>query len=145
MKPPPTSLPPPPVLLYDGLCALCNRSVRWLIRHDRRRHVRFAALAGETAAAILARHPELAGADTVVFVEAAGSPAERVLVLSAAALAALRQGGLFWRFLAGVATLVPRPIRDAAYRFVARRRYRRFGRYETCPLPPPAERERFLP
>lgn len=135
---------PDPVLLYDGTCGLCASVVRFVLRHDRRRLLRFASLDGSFARSILARHPALRGLDTVVWYESAeGGRPERVLTRSAAALQVLRYLGGTWK-LGLLAGALPRPWRDSLYRLVARSRRRLFGPAAACPLPPPAERHRFL-
>lgn len=129
---------PPPLLLYDGLCALCNGWVRFLLRVDRTGPLRFAAVASATGDRIRAAHPELTGVDSLVFVEG-----ERASVRSTAVLRIFRYLGGPWRvFLIG--WIVPREIRDSLYDVVAFWRYRLFGRYPACPAPPPQARARFL-
>jgi predicted DCC family thiol-disulfide oxidoreductase YuxK len=128
----------PPVAFFDGVCNLCNRSVDFLLRHDRRGLLRFAPLQGTTFAEVARDHPELAGTDS--FVLAQGG---RVHVRSSAALRAAVALGGAWR-ACGVLLAVPRPLRDVVYDFVARRRYRWFGRRESCRLPTPELRARFL-
>jgi predicted DCC family thiol-disulfide oxidoreductase YuxK len=128
----------PPVAFFDGVCNLCNGSVDFLLRHDRRGLLRFAPLQGAAFAAVARDHPELAGTDSFVLQEGG-----RVHVRSSAALRAAMAMGGPWR-LCGVLLLVPRPLRDGVYDFVARRRYRWFGRRESCRLPTPELRARFL-
>jgi predicted DCC family thiol-disulfide oxidoreductase YuxK len=137
--------PAPPLLLYDGFCALCDGTVKFLLRIDRRGALRYAPLAGETAAAIAARRPEIRQVDSVALVSADDDGGERVALRSAAVVGALRAVGGGWRLAAALLALVPRPLRDWGYDFVARRRKRWFGELEACPLPPPAARSRFLP
>src|SRR5439155_11266239 len=133
-----------PLLLYDGVCALCNWSVRLVLRFDRTKTMRFAPLQGPTAGAVLARHPELEEADSLVLVETRPGGLEQVSIRSTALLRILRYLGGPWRILlAGY--VVPREIRDSLYDVVAHWRYRVFGRYASCPLPPAGARERFLP
>lgn len=137
--------PEPAWILYDGLCALCDRAVVWLLRRDRRGALRFAPLQGETATRVRARHPALPPLDeTLLLVERPESPAERVRVRSDAALAILARLGGIWR-LAVLLRVVPRPLRDAAYRGLARRRKRWFGELSACRVPGEEERARFLP
>lgn len=131
------------VLLYDGRCGLCSRTVRFVLKHERAHALRFAPLDGAYAAAMLARRPELAGVDSVVWVEGTASNGERVLVRSAAALRVARYLGGPWRLLA-LLHMVPRAWRDAAYDFVARHRHRLVPGSDRCPLPAPAHQERFL-
>src|SRR5262245_46755544 len=98
----------PHVYLYDGVCALCNRAVAFLLRHDRRERFRFAALQSRTARELLTRHGERADdLDTFWVVRDAGGPRESVLSRSAAALFALRELGFPWRALSLLA-VVPR-------------------------------------
>lgn len=131
-----------PVLLYDGVCALCNGTVRAVLRLDRRGDVRFAPLDGSFAAEVLARHPSAATVDSLVLVEPSGQ-GERVLVKSDAVLRLGRHLGGVCR-VAAVLRVFPRALRDWVYDFVARRRYRVFGRLDLRPPPPDSVRHRFL-
>ncbi len=175
---------PHPILLYDGVCGLCNRLVQFVLRRDPAGVFHFASLQSALAARILARH----GADSrdlntlyvIVDYELAG---ERVLIRSdavifvlkqLAAVTELRSAGeplrlrsgqagaavptqaiptqalptqtrlTLWRVVGFLLQLVPRPLRDWGYRIVARYRYRVFGRAESCILPAPENRDRFL-
>ena len=130
------------LLLYDGTCGFCASSVQWVLRRDRRGTLRFAALQGETARPILAKHPELANVDSVVWVEEGGGV---VLVRSAAALAVARYLGGGWSVAARLGALIPRPLRDWAYDLIARHRHKLTRNGPECLLPTPAERQRFLP
>jgi predicted DCC family thiol-disulfide oxidoreductase YuxK len=132
------------VLFYDGVCAMCDRAVQFVLRHDAAGRFRFAALQSEFARAVLTRHGCEAGAlDTMYLLLGAGSAAERLLGRSDAILAVLQELGGAWRALA-LLRLLPRSLRDRAYDFIARHRYRWFGRYDQCVLPPPEVRTRFL-
>lgn len=131
-----------PVLLYDGVCGFCNKSVQMILRHDRRGTLRFAAVQSDYGLAVVERHPELRGVDSVIYVERAQG-GERVHVRTDAALkVAAYLGGAWKLFLVG--RLVPRRLRDYFYDLFARNRYRFFGKYDTCMLPPPEVRTRFL-
>ena len=131
------------VLLYDGVCAFCNRSVQEVLRHDRTGTMKFAPLQGEFAAGVLGRHPKLKGLDSLVLVERTGG-GERVHYYSDAALRVARYLGGWFAPLALLGVAVPRPLRDLFYRLFARFRYRVFGKYEACMLPAAAVRKRFL-
>lgn len=135
-----------PVLLYDGGCGFCAASVRFVLRHEGRHTLRFAPLDGEFGRAVRSRHPELAGVDSVVWVEpASGQRPESAQVRSAAALEVARYLGGAWR-LAAVTRLVPGRLRDAAYDVIARHRHVLPGRADACLLlPPPEAQGRFLP
>jgi predicted DCC family thiol-disulfide oxidoreductase YuxK len=128
-----------PVVLYDGTCGLCDRSVQLILRHDRRGRFRFAALQSDVGRAMLAKHGLPADAlDTVVLVQDG-----RAYVKSAAAIAIARGMDAPWP-VARVFGVIPRPIRDFFYDRVASSRYRIFGRVDACMLPPPEVRARFL-
>lgn len=130
-----------PLLLYDGVCALCSAAVAFVLKRDRSRTVRFAPLQGATAAGFLAERPQLAGVDSMIWIDADGQAFTR----SAAALALLRHAGGGWAAVAAVSGVIPSALRDALYDLVAHTRYRIFGRYDACPVPPPEYRARFLP
>jgi predicted DCC family thiol-disulfide oxidoreductase YuxK len=143
-----TSRPDPaanPIVLYDGVCALCNRFVTFVLARDRAGTFRFASLQSDLARTTLMRHGRNAGeVTTLVLVLDAGLPTERLLDQSSAALQVLKQLPGGWRGLGRVMTLAPAPLRDVVYDLVARTRYRTFGKYDVCPLPSPAVRDRFL-
>ncbi|MGA8437447.1 MAG: DCC1-like thiol-disulfide oxidoreductase family protein [Candidatus Sulfotelmatobacter sp.] len=138
---------PHPILLYDGVCGLCNRFVQFLLRHDPDGIFRFASLQSAFADRILARHNiSPADLDTVYVVVNRDShrPPEFLLSRSDAVLFALKQLGALWRSVAFLVQLLPRLVRDRAYNAVARRRYRIFGKFESCGLPSAQDRSRFL-
>ena len=134
-----------PIVFYDGVCGLCNALVQFLLKRDRHARLRFASLQSDIAAKVLNRHginPK--DLDTLHLVIDYERPAERVLNRSDAVLRAGRELGGVWTVLATIAQVIPRPLRDSVYRFVARNRYRVFGKYETCMLPDPSQQHRFL-
>ena len=128
------------VVLYDGNCGLCDGLVRWLLDRDRKDRLKYASLQSDAAGRLLTqRGVELAALpDSVVLVDEAG-----VHVRSAAALGIAGLLGYPWR-ASGVFRVVPRPLRDWVYDVVARNRKRWFGTVETCIMPTPELRERFL-
>jgi len=128
-----------PVLYFDGVCGLCSRAVDFVMRHDRKGWFRFAPLQGETAAVRLTSN-DVADLQSMVLVTEQGTYRR-----SAAAVRILWQLGGLWWLLGWLLWIIPRPLRDLAYGSVARMRYRLFGKHETCRLPTPEERERFLP
>lgn len=131
---------PARLVLYDGVCGLCDRSVQFLLRVDRDRALMFAPLQGETAAGLRARHPEIpANLDSVVFVEG-----ERVYLRSRAFVRLSRYLPYPWRLVSWL-WVVPALLADLGYGVVARLRYRVFGKLEACRVPGPDERARFLP
>jgi predicted DCC family thiol-disulfide oxidoreductase YuxK len=127
------------VVLFDGVCNLCNGAVQFLLRRDRRRRFRFAALQSAAGQALLRQHGMATDSlETIVVLEGG-----RARVRSAAALLLARRLPWPWPLLA-IFTVCPRPLRDALYSFVARHRYRWFGRRESCMLPTPETADRFL-
>jgi predicted DCC family thiol-disulfide oxidoreductase YuxK len=133
-----------PVLLYDGVCGFCNKSVQMILDRDKRGDMRFAPLQSDYGKRVISRHPELEKIDSVVFVEhQPGTGVERVFIRSDAALRVADYLGGAWKLLL-VFRIIPRPIRDFFYDLFARYRYRFFGKHDSCMLPSPAARARFL-
>ena len=129
-----------PVVLYDGTCGLCSKSVQWILRHERDHELRFAPLQGETAAALRARFPEIPETvETVILVEH-----DRVRVRSKAFLYVAHHLRAPWRWGYGMRWF-PAFVLDLGYRVIARIRYRVWGRVDLCDLPSPEARARFLP
>ena len=127
------------LVLYDGVCGLCNTLVQWLIRRDREGRLRFAALQSELGQRLLRENGmRTDDFDTAVFVEEG-----RASTKARAVLRILGVLGGPWSWLSPLARL-PRPFIDWFYDRVARNRYRMFGRAEACMLPPPEVRARFL-
>ena len=134
-----------PIVLYDGVCGLCNRLVQFILKRDPGDRFRFAALQSGLAREILHRHGHSPDTlDTVCVVLDAGLSAERVLTRNDAVIAVLNELGGIWRSCAIVFPLFPRKFRDWQYNLVASNRYRFFGKYETCPLPDANMRHKFL-
>jgi predicted DCC family thiol-disulfide oxidoreductase YuxK len=133
------------VILFDGVCNLCNASVLFVIDRDPRGHFAFAPLQSPEAARMLhargyagryaAGPPELA---SVLLVQG-----DRVFERSTAALHVARRLGGAWPLMSAFLA-VPRPIRDAVYDWIARNRYRWFGRQDACRIPTPELRSRFV-
>jgi len=132
------------LVLYDGVCGLCDHFVQFLLRIDSHDRLRFAALQGPIGTKILEEAGRGATAlSTVIVVADHGTAAQRLLDRSDAALFAIASAGGPYRGAAAL-RLVPRFIRDAAYDLIARWRYRIFGRFDACPVPGPATRAKFL-
>ena len=135
------------LVIFDGYCGLCNRSVRWFLRRDRRDRMRFVASGSPLVADLLARNEmgaDTFGPSTIVVVRGADSPGERVLVRSDAVVAMLRELAGAWPVSGRVLGWIPRRVRDFGYGLIAQYRYRIFGRLESCPIPTAEERARFL-
>lgn len=134
-----------PILLYDGVCGLCNRLVQFTLRHDSRDLFRFAPLQSPLAARILERHGASAATlDTFLVVAQPQQPNEQLIARSDAVAYVLRELGWRWRFCGFFWKLLPRMIRDAIYNLIAGNRYKIFGKLDTCPLPDPQHRHKFL-
>ncbi len=132
----------PEVLFYDGGCGLCHRTVRLVLAADRAERFRFAPLQGTTFRQLVPESSRAGLPDSIVLLTSQG----QLLVRSGAVLHILRRLGGGWRVLAAVSSLVPRPVRDALYDFIARIRFRLFARpADFCPVVPKDLRSRFLP
>ena len=128
-----------PIIFFDGVCAMCNRFVDLVLRADKHDTFRFAPLQGKTARELLPSLPEHPADWSMVYVDERG-----IYDQSDASLEVYRRLGGFWSLL-GFLRFVPRQIRNPVYRVIARNRYRWFGTRDTCRLPQPYERHRFLP
>jgi predicted DCC family thiol-disulfide oxidoreductase YuxK len=130
---------PPPVILFDGVCNLCNAWVRFVFRHDPSGVFRFAAQQSPVSQTMLREYaidsPQLS---SVILV--AG---DSVYMESSAVLEICAQLGPPWSWIT-LARIIPRRMRDACYRFVVQHRYRWFGRTDTCQLPSAGLRSRFI-
>jgi predicted DCC family thiol-disulfide oxidoreductase YuxK len=128
-------------IVFDGVCVLCNGWVRFLLRHDRHQRYRFAAMQGESGRALLHAHG-LDPDDPVSFLLVEDG---RACTDTDAIARVLRGLGGAWVVPAVLLMVLPRFVRDPAYRFLARNRYRIFGRHAQCLLPTPQQAARFLP
>lgn len=127
------------IILFDGVCNLCNGVVQFILRHDKAGRFKFAALQSDTGQRILRQHglpPE--GVNSFLLLENG-----RLFSRSTAALRLARRLGGFYS-LAYLLMLVPQPLRDFVYKMVATNRYRFFGQRESCAIPTPDRKERFL-
>lgn len=128
------------IVLFDGLCNLCEASVQFIIRHDPQKKFRFAALQSEYGQYFLREHDfAKRDFDSLILVDESG----RIFTCSAAWLRIMPHLNALWPLMT-VFFLIPSFMRDALYRFIARRRYFWFGKKEICWLPTPELRDRFL-
>lgn len=131
-----------PVLLYDGVCGLCNRLVQFILKRDLHARFRFASLQSDYAARVLQAHGlDPQDLDTVYLVQESG---KRLATRSDAVISVLRELGGFWAAVSVALRVFPKSLLDWGYGVVARRRYRIFGKYESCPLPEAKYQDRFL-
>lgn len=128
-----------PVILFDGVCNLCNGAVQFVVKRDKKKMFRFASLQSESGQELLNKF-NLPTDDFGSFVLITG---DNYLIKSSAALNVLKGlGGLWQMFYAFI--IVPKPLRDFVYDLVAKSRYKIFGQNNTCMMPTPELRQRFL-
>ena len=128
-----------PILLFDGVCNLCNGAVQFIIERDEDGLFRFASLQSDAAKQLLEKYPEASeDISTIVLLEKG-----RLYTRSDAALRAARYLSGAWPALYGF-IIIPRPIRNAVYDWIARNRYRWFGKKDQCMIPTPELKGRFL-
>ena len=128
-----------PVIVFDAQCVLCSANAQFVLKHDRRDHFRLASMQGEVGAALFRRFGiDPADPETIILVDG-----DSVRLNSDAVIAIYAGLGWPWRAAAAL-RLVPRVLRDPVYRWVARNRYRLFGRRETCWLPTAEQARRVL-
>jgi predicted DCC family thiol-disulfide oxidoreductase YuxK len=134
-----------PIILYDGVCGLCNRFTQFVLRNDAQAVFRFASLQSAFATHSLERNSanrrEL---ETVYVVLKPGQTDELLLSRSDAVIFVLKHLGGIRRVAGYILAWIPWPLRDWGYRWLARNRYRLFGRLDACPVPSLEERGRFL-
>lgn len=126
------------VILFDGVCNFCDRSVQFIIKRDHQAVFQFASLQSESGQKLLKKHGVPEDTDSFIFVDG-----EKYYDRSSAALHVFKHMPGGWKLLYGLIVL-PKPIRDAFYQLIAKNRYKWFGRKESCMLPTPDERKRFL-
>ncbi len=134
-----------PLILYDGVCGLCNRLVQFVLKRDSPGLFRFASLQSKLAGSILQRHGvNQQDLDTMYLVSDYQQPTERLAARSDAAILILRHLGGLWRIVAAFLSILPHSLRNRSYKLIARNRYRIFGKYESCMIPEEKHRHRFL-
>lgn len=127
------------VVVFDGVCNLCNGAVNWIIDHDKNNRFRFSSLQSDYGKQIVAKYNlQQNYMDTFILVED-----EQAYIKSTAALRVLKGLGGFYK-LAYASIIIPRFIRDAVYNFIARNRYRWFGKRESCRMPTPELKAKFI-
>ena len=130
----------PNILVFDGVCVLCSAWVRFVLRNDTRAQYRFAAMQSATGRSLLIQHGMNPDDPLSFLLLEAG----RGYSDSDGIIRVLGSFSGSWRVLAALLRIVPRFVRDPGYRWIARNRYRLFGRHETCLVPAPEIADRFL-
>jgi predicted DCC family thiol-disulfide oxidoreductase YuxK len=128
-----------PVIFFDGVCNLCNKSVQFVIKRDKKKRFRFASLQGNAGQEILQRFG-LPPNDLNSFILLED---DKIYTRSTAALRMLKRLGGGWALLYAF-IIIPKFIRDGIYNWVARNRYKWYGKKEECMIPTKETRERFL-
>ena len=131
------------VVFFDGDCALCDGTVQFLMKHDRRGILRFAPLQGVTFEGVLKRYPRLRGIDSIVVVNVSGH-LSHLLVRSRGVLHAVSALGGAWTAVS-LLRVVPAPLLDVVYDTIGRIRYKLFGKRKVCQIPTPEQALRLLP
>jgi predicted DCC family thiol-disulfide oxidoreductase YuxK len=127
-----------PILLFDGVCNVCNVAVDFILKHEKEEQFQFASLQSEKAKGIMKRYKISATVDSIIVIEHG-----KVYTYSTAVLKIIPKLSLGWQFFR-LFVILPKPLRDALYRQFAKRRYQFFGKKESCRIPAPEERKRFL-
>jgi predicted DCC family thiol-disulfide oxidoreductase YuxK len=139
-----TNLQPSSLILFDGLCGLCTRFNQFVMRRDPKGIFKFLPLQSERAAALLSKHGKNVEKLTTFYVVVDYDlPTERLLDRSTAGLFACSKLGGIWKLLSCL-SILPSWLLDPFYDLIARVRYQLFGRHDTCPVPDPHFRDRFL-
>jgi predicted DCC family thiol-disulfide oxidoreductase YuxK len=126
------------VILFDGVCNLCNHSVQFIIKRDKEGKFQFTSLQGETGLRLREKYKLNDKIDSIVLIEN-----NRYFTESTAALKIAKHLDGFWKCLY-ILWIVPRPIRNFIYRYIAKNRYKWFGKNDACMLPTKEIKERFL-
>ena len=128
-----------PILFYDGECGMCQKVVRFSIARDRSARLRFAPINGETWTSLQSEQGQVS-LTTIYLLDDHG-----LSMRTTAVCRLLFTLGGFWKCLGGLLWVIPRPLRNLGYRFVARNRYRISGKVDACTIPAPNDLERLLP
>ncbi len=132
------------VVLFDGVCGMCNATVQFLLKRDRHGALGYASLQSDVAHEVLARHGrDASDLDTVYVITDFDTERERVLARSSAVIRMVAALGGVYRAIV-VLRVIPAFLRDFLYDRIAKNRYRMFGKREACMVPSPEHRARFL-
>ena len=128
------------IILFDGVCNLCNSSIQFVIKHDKKNRYKFAALQSDVAKMLLnERGIDSSQIDSIILID----PETAYYIKSSAALEISKSFGGGWRLLS-IFEWVPRPIRDWIYDLIAKNRYSWFGKQNDCMIPTPELKAKFL-
>jgi predicted DCC family thiol-disulfide oxidoreductase YuxK len=128
----------PMIVLFDGECNLCDFSVQFILKRDPKGVFKFTSLQGDAGLALLEKYNVPIRTDSIVLI-ANG----RFFTESTAALKIARELTSFWKVLY-IAIIIPKPLRDVVYKWIAKNRYKWFGKKQVCLLPTAEQRDRFF-
>lgn len=126
------------IILFDGVCNLCSGAVQWIIKHDKKNVFKFASLQSETGISLVKKYAIPENTDSVILINE-----EQVYVKSSAALHIAKYCSGLWPLLFAF-IIVPPFIRNTVYDWVARNRYKWFGKKESCWIPTPELKQKFI-
>lgn len=126
------------IILFDGVCQFCDRSVQFIIKRDKKGHFKFASLQSDLAKQLLSQYNVEKDVDSLVLLDG-----NNYYIKSTAALRICKNFSGFWK-LGYLLLVIPRPFRDFVYQLIAKNRYNWFGKKEACTIPSPEMRKRFL-
>lgn len=129
------------IILFDGVCNLCNRSIQFIIKRDSKDVFRFASLQSDLGKKLLAeRNINPQETDSIVLIE----PNVAYYTKSSAAIEIAKELGGLWSLIGVFNYILPENIRDHIYGFIAKNRYKWFGKKDECPLPTPEQKRKFI-
>jgi predicted DCC family thiol-disulfide oxidoreductase YuxK len=131
------------IIFFDGICGLCSRMVDFVLHEDQEERFLYSPLQGETFRNLNRDRPETLKTDSIFVLR--GDAEKEILLQKSDALIYIADNLPRYRWLAAIGRILPAPIRDAAYRVIAATRYRIWGKRDSCRIPTPEERARFLP
>lgn len=126
------------IILFDGVCNLCNSSVQFIIKRDPKGHFKFASIQSETGRSLLKQYGVDKEIDSFILIEH-----QRIYLKSSAALRVCRNLNGLWKLLT-ILRILPSPFRDFFYDIIAKNRYKWFGKKESCMIPTKEMKKRFL-
>lgn len=126
------------IVFFDGVCNLCNHSVQWIIKRDQRKQFYFASLQSTFARDFMTQHPRIGSSNSVILWHKGKYRDQSDAVLSIVAIL-----GFPWNILM-IGKILPRSFRNLVYQWIAKNRYRWFGKRDTCMIPSPDLNDRFL-
>lgn len=126
------------IILFDGLCGLCNKSVDWLLKKDTNEVFMFSPIQGEFASTLKIDHSLIENPESIIYLDQ-----KRLFSKSSAALRIAKELPFPWKLLI-VFYIIPNFLRDPIYEYIANNRYAWFGKSDSCSIPSPQEKHRFI-